>query len=53
MLWYGLQQAGTLHVGLIVEDLQTLHIPTNKKLEVCTQYLFLSLVATSLLSRKY
>ena len=23
---------------LILEDLQTLHIPTNKKLEVCIQY---------------
>ena len=38
----------------ILEDLQTLHIPTNKKVQVWTQYrLFLSLVATSLLSRKY
>ena len=38
---------------LILEDLQTLHIPTNKKLEVWTQYFFLSLVATSLPSREY
>ena len=39
----------------ILEDLQTLHIPTNKTLEVWTQYriLFLSLVATSPLSRKF
>ena len=37
---------------LIWEGLHTFHIPTNKKLQVCTQYFFLSLVATSLLSRK-
>ena len=36
---------------LILEDLQTLRIPTNKKLEVWTQYrlLWFALVATSLL----
>ena len=40
---------------LILEDLQTLHIPTNKKLEVWTQYrLLLSFLgATSILSRKF
>ena len=32
------------------QDLQTLHIPTNKKLEVCKQCRLLSLMATSLLS---
>ena len=38
---------------LIWEDIQTLHIPTNKTLEVWTQYrLFLYLVAAPLLSRK-
>ena len=45
---------------LILEDLQTLYIPSNKKLEVWTQYMyagyiFLSMVATctSRLSRKF
>ena len=39
--------------GCLILDLQTLHIPTNKKLEVWTQYsLLLSLVAT-LLSKNF
>ena len=38
---------------LILENLQTLHIPTNKKLEVYTQNRLLSLVAAPLISRKY
>ena len=40
---------------LIFKDLQTLHVPTNIQIEVCTQYrrFFLSLVDTFLLSRKF
>ena len=34
-------------------DLQTLHIPTNKRFGHNTGYVFLSLLATSLLSRKF
>ena len=52
---FGLEDKAPLNLWMFnLEDLQTLNIPTNKKLEVWTQYrLLLSLVATSLLSRKF
>ena len=43
-----------MNQGCDLTNLQTLHIPTNKKLEVWTQYrLLISLVDTYLLLRKF